>query len=125
MTATTTATTTGTTAPAAAKDNELNPPTALEITESQKKLRGKLVRAVNKELEFADDPWKIGQLVENSLKKGRYDEALLMTQTASKNHQVVVSWNHLINYKFEKQELKAAIKLYNDVSSDKFSCAPS
>lgn len=114
--------------PAAAlttNDNDSNPTAEVDSAEYQKKLREKRVRAVNKELEYADDPWKIGQLVESSLKKDRYEEALLMTQKASKDHQVVVSWNHLISYKLEKQELRAAIKLYNDVSANNSSCATS
>lgn len=88
-----------------------------ESSEAQKKARLKMERAANKELQYADDPWKIEKLVHNALSKNRYEEALLITQTASKRHAVVVSWNHLINYKLEKQELKAAVKLYNDVGS--------
>lgn len=66
-----------------------------------------------------DDPWNIAQYVENALAKDRFDEALLLTKTAGKDLQVVVSWNHLINYLLGKQQLKNAIKLYNDVSISK------
>ncbi|KAM5345525.1 hypothetical protein ACJ41O_011386 [Fusarium nematophilum] len=82
---------------------------------TQKKAKLKLQRGVKKQLEYMDDPWKIGQYVEQALAKDRYDEALLLTQTASKNLQVVVSWNHLINYMLQKQQLRNAVKLYNDM----------
>lgn len=98
-------------------------PKTLEVAEVDKvaeeleaKKRAQLRRNVTKQLKYNDDPWKIGQVVERLLKKDQYAEALMTTQEASKNHQAVVSWNHLIGYMLEQQQLKAAVKLYNDVS---------
>ncbi|KAF4460176.1 Pentatricopeptide repeat-containing [Fusarium albosuccineum] len=87
----------------------------MDETVAGKKAQLKLQRAVKKQLQYMDDPWKIGQYVEQALARDRYDEALLLTQTASRSHQVVVSWNHLINYTLEKQQLHKAVKLYNDM----------
>ncbi|UKZ78217.1 hypothetical protein TrVFT333_005952 [Trichoderma virens FT-333] len=81
---------------------------------SKKKNFERLQRIVKKELQHMDDPWKIAQYVEKALAKDRFDEALLLTKTAGKEQQVVVAWNHLINYLLGKQQLKNAIKLYND-----------
>ncbi|KAF4971237.1 hypothetical protein FZEAL_9896, partial [Fusarium zealandicum] len=87
----------------------------LDETEAAKRAKEKLQRAVKKQLEYMDDPWKIGKYVEKALAKDRYDEALLLTQMASRDQQLVVSWNHLINYMLEKQQLRQALKLHNDM----------
>lgn len=81
-----------------------------------KKQAAKLERAVNKQLEYLEDPWKIGNYVEDALSDNRFDEALLLTQKASKDQQVVVSWNHLIGYSLEQQQVRKAIRIYNEVS---------
>ncbi|KAH6985043.1 hypothetical protein BKA56DRAFT_328804 [Ilyonectria sp. MPI-CAGE-AT-0026] len=86
-----------------------------EPSVSAKKAREKLERAVKKNLPYLDDPWKLGQYVTDALAKDRFDEALLLTQKASNKDQVVVSWNHLIDYQLEKQQLRKAIKLYNEM----------
>lgn len=90
--------------------------TPLEPSVAEKKEQDRMMRNVKKEMIHLDDPWKLAQNVEQKLAKDRFDEALLMTQMASKTQQVVVSWNHLINYQLENQQLKKGIKLYNDVS---------
>ncbi|OAA44864.1 pentatricopeptide repeat protein [Metarhizium rileyi] len=81
----------------------------------EKKQREKLQWAVKKHLNYMDDPWKIAQHVDQTLAKDRFDEALLLAQNASKDRQVVVTWNHLIGYLLEKQQLKKAIKLFNEM----------
>ncbi|KAG5925490.1 hypothetical protein E4U53_003292 [Claviceps sorghi] len=88
-----------------------------DVAALQKKQRQKLQRAVKKHLAHMDDPWKIAQHVEQTLQKNRFDEALLLTQQSSKDGQVVVAWNHLIGYQLERQQLKQAIKLFNDAST--------
>ncbi|KAL7905906.1 hypothetical protein GGI35DRAFT_124837 [Trichoderma velutinum] len=82
---------------------------------SKKKDFERLQRIVKKELQHMDDPWKIAQYVERALSNDRFDEALLLTKTAGKDRQVVVAWNHLIDYLLGKQQLKNAIKLFNDM----------
>jgi hydroxylamine reductase (hybrid-cluster protein) len=82
---------------------------------THKKEAKKLQWIVRKHLEHLDDPFKIAQHVEQTLRKDRYEEALLLTQTVSKDKQCTVSWNHLIGYLLEKQRLHGAIKLFNEV----------
>lgn len=76
---------------------------------------GKLQWATKKELEWTKDPYHIAQNVAKKLEENDFDKALLLTQQASKDKQVIVSWNHLIEYQFQNKRLHAAIKLYNDV----------
>ncbi|KAM6526354.1 hypothetical protein FSOLCH5_002470 [Fusarium solani] len=82
---------------------------------SEKKTRERLERNVLKELHYLQDPYKIAERVQAALEKDKYDEALFMTQKASKDYAVVVSWNHLIGYMLKKQQLRKAIKLYNEM----------
>lgn len=86
-----------------------------DVAVADKKQKERLMRIVKKHLAHMEDPWKIAQHVEQTLAKDRFDEALLLTQQASRDRQVVVSWNHLIAHQLQKQQLKMAIKLFNDV----------
>ncbi|KAG6110307.1 hypothetical protein E4U31_006011 [Claviceps sp. LM219 group G6] len=71
----------------------------------------KLRRAVKKQLGHLNDSWAVAQRVEETLAKDRFDEALLLTQEASRDGQMVVSWNRLIEYLFKEQQLSQAIKM--------------
>ncbi|KOS18403.1 Pentatricopeptide repeat-containing protein 2 [Escovopsis weberi] len=82
---------------------------------AEKKSRERLERIVRRHLEHMSDPWKIAQYVDDALQKDRFDEALLLTQKASKDVQVVVSWNHLINYQLGKDNIKGAVRLFNEM----------
>ena len=84
-------------------------------TTTERAALGKLERNVRYTLKNMDDPYQVAQHVRQILGKGSYDEALLLTQTASRSMNAVVSWNHLIDYNLENQQLKQAIKLFNDV----------
>lgn len=86
--------------------------------EKQKALE-KLKRATKKELQYTTDPYHIAENVAKKLEEKDFEKALIMTREASKDKQVVVSWNHLIAYELKNQKLGAAIKLYNEV------CLPS
>ncbi|KAL2680777.1 hypothetical protein Neosp_008380 [[Neocosmospora] mangrovei] len=97
---------------------ELEPTVKEEEEENgvaDKKAREKLERNVLKELHYLEDPYKIAERVQAALEKDEYEKALFMTQKASKDHAVVVSWNHLIGYTLKKQQLRKAIKLYNEM----------
>ncbi|KAG5945473.1 hypothetical protein E4U59_005726 [Claviceps monticola] len=78
---------------------------------ARKRENVKLRWAVNKQMEHLNDSWAVAQRVEETLSKDRFDEALLLTQEASRDGQMVVSWNHLIEYMFKKQQLSQAIKM--------------
>ncbi|KAF4948793.1 hypothetical protein FSARC_13649 [Fusarium sarcochroum] len=83
---------------------------------SAKKLRLKMERTINKELEYINgDPWKVSKYVERALSQDRFDEAHLLVQTASKDMDVVVPWNILMNYLLEQQQVNKAIKLFNEM----------
>lgn len=85
---------------------------AAEKEEELKKLKW----ATKKELQFTTDPYHIAENVARKLEEKDFEKALTLTREASKNKQVVVSWNHLIQYQLQNQKLHTAIKLYNEVS---------
>ncbi|KAH8895084.1 hypothetical protein GQ53DRAFT_779867 [Thozetella sp. PMI_491] len=79
----------------------------------------KLEWITNKHLEHLDDQYNIANHVLKTLERGAYEEALLLTQKASKDKKVTVSWNHLIDFQLKSKKLHAAVKLYNDASNMK------
>ncbi|KAI1877875.1 uncharacterized protein JN550_000057 [Neoarthrinium moseri] len=115
--------TTATTATTAAPANESSF-RDLDLKDGRPKVPGKKPKrtvskstewAVNKQLEYIDDPYHIAKEVERTLARDRLEEATLLVHKASKTAQVPVSWNHLIDYQMRKHRLHAAIKLYNDM----------
>lgn len=84
---------------------------------AEKRSRERLETIVKKHLRhMSDDPWLVAQYVEKALARDAFDEALLLVQKASIGKQMVVAWNHLIDYQLNKQQVKRAFKIYNDVS---------
>ena len=82
----------------------------------------------NLEKEYADylqNPYKLSEAVKNRLNKDRYEEALVLARRASKDGQVPVVWNIMIDYLFQKQKLHAGIKLFNEVPHPPRDYAPS
>lgn len=98
---------------------DMLPSLALDMPPSLRKKRSpkQLERDVRRNLEWLQDPWKIGNYVEEILKNHRYEEALVMVQVASVNRRVEVAWNHLIKYHLKQKQWRAALKTYSDVSS--------
>ncbi|KAH6687487.1 pentatricopeptide repeat protein [Plectosphaerella plurivora] len=85
---------------------------------AEKKKQQKLRFAVGKHLERLRDPWNIAQYVERALRQNgdsRFDEVLLLVQTASKNTPLTVSWNHLIDHHLKMKRIRPAIKLFNEM----------
>jgi len=101
-------------------NHEGTEPKEVATPDWKEKQARKLEWTVRNHLNHAQDPFKIAQIVENVLAKGRYDEALALTKEASVDRQCVVSWNHLIDYQMQNQRLHAAIKLFNDVCLEFF-----
>ena len=88
----------------------------------EKRSRERLETIVKKHLRhMSDDPWLVAQYVEKALARDAFDEALLLVQKASRGKQMVVAWNHLIDYQLSKQQVKRALKIYNDVSCPRLS----
>jgi hypothetical protein len=81
--------------------------------ESKEKLAEKYAR--NK-LSKIDDPFHIAQAVSAALREGKFENALLLTEKASRTMDVVVSWNALLGFQLERGQVKAAFKLFNNVS---------
>ncbi|KAF9777178.1 hypothetical protein IL306_004542 [Fusarium sp. DS 682] len=97
-------------------------PKSLDATEpadegiSKKKEMLKMERAVNKELQYLNnDPWKVTEYVKKALKRGKFEEAHLLVQKGSKDMQLVVPWNLLMDYLLDQQQVKRAIKLFNEM----------
>lgn len=88
-----------------------------EKEDKKQKSFEKLKRATRKELQYTKDPYHIAENVSKKLKEGDFEKALLLTQQASVEKQVIVSWNYLIEYQLKNQRLHSAIKIYNEVSS--------
>lgn len=93
-----------------------------DLSIAKGKAQQRLERAVNKHLERLDDPWNIGKYVEQALERGAFDEALLLVQKASRAKQVVVAWNHLIDYQLKQDRIKDAVKLFNEVRKSTQRC---
>jgi len=92
----------------------LDPPADGPLWKKKENLR--MERAVNKELQYLNnDPWKVAEYVKKALEAKKFDQAHLLVQKGSKGMQLVVSWNFLLGYLLDQQQLKAAIKLFNEV----------
>uniref|UniRef100_A0A8H7K2Y8 Pentacotripeptide-repeat region of PRORP domain-containing protein n=1 Tax=Bionectria ochroleuca TaxID=29856 RepID=A0A8H7K2Y8_BIOOC len=84
---------------------------------AQKRAAERLGNIVDQQMRYLrdKDPYKIGQYVEQALRRNAFDEALLLVQKVGRGQQVVVAWNLLIDYQFGKQKIKEAMKLFNDM----------
>ncbi|CAN8097267.1 unnamed protein product [Discula destructiva] len=82
---------------------------------AQQKALEKMKRATRIELQHTTDPYHIAENVAKKLADDEFDKALMLTREASKDKQVVVSWNYLIAHEFKRQRLRAAINLYNEM----------
>ncbi|KAI0408679.1 hypothetical protein F4802DRAFT_548523 [Xylaria palmicola] len=71
--------------------------------------------AARKELEYLGDPLHIANRVRLALGKDNLELASEITRQASKDHNVTVSWNYLIDYQLQHGRLHAALKLYNEM----------
>ncbi|KAI1432292.1 hypothetical protein GGR50DRAFT_675207 [Xylaria sp. CBS 124048] len=71
--------------------------------------------AARKELQYLQDPYHIANRVSDALKDDNLELASLITRQSSRDANVVVSWNHLIDYHLKNDRLQTAIKLYNEM----------
>lgn len=91
-------------------------PTFVSSKVSNEGLDANQLRNLEREYKnYLQNPYKLAIAVRQRLDKDRYAEAVMLARRASKDGQVVVSWNYLIDYLFKKQRLQAAIKLFNEV----------
>ncbi|KAI1335170.1 hypothetical protein F5Y15DRAFT_399174 [Xylariaceae sp. FL0016] len=71
--------------------------------------------AVQKELQYLQDPLHIAKQVKRTLDRNDFDHAASITRSASKSAKVAVSWNHLIDYQLRMDRIHTALKLYNEM----------
>ncbi|KAI0911573.1 hypothetical protein F4823DRAFT_623467 [Ustulina deusta] len=71
--------------------------------------------AARKELAYLGDPLHIANRVKLALNKDNFELAAMITRQASRDNNVTVSWNHLIDYQLGNGRIHAALKLYNDM----------
>ncbi|KAI0526472.1 hypothetical protein F5B22DRAFT_159488 [Xylaria bambusicola] len=71
--------------------------------------------AARKELEYLNDALHIANRVAAALNKDDFEVAAQITRQASKDKNVIVSWNHLIDYQLRNGRIHAAMKLYNEM----------
>ncbi|KAF2970592.1 hypothetical protein GQX73_g2968 [Xylaria multiplex] len=71
--------------------------------------------AARKELEYLRDPLHIANRVRQALSKNNYELASLITREASKDNNLTVSWNYLIDYQLQNGRIHSALKLYNEM----------
>ncbi|TGJ85292.1 hypothetical protein E0Z10_g3438 [Xylaria hypoxylon] len=71
--------------------------------------------AARKELQYLGDPLHIANRVRLALNKDNFELASLITRQASKDNNVTVSWNHLIDHQLQKGRIHTALKLYNEM----------
>ncbi|KAI0540786.1 hypothetical protein GGR58DRAFT_458940 [Xylaria digitata] len=71
--------------------------------------------AARKELEYLRDPLHIANRVRQALSKDNFELASLITRQASKDNNLTVSWNHLIDYQLQNGRIHAALKLFNEM----------
>lgn len=88
-------------------------------TEDHKRLQGKVVPQVHRkilcELRQLDDPFALAERVKKGIDNGQVDEMEALVREASRNRQVVVSWNHLLANKMKWGQINAALKAYQEV----------
>lgn len=89
--------------------------TSANEAEYKSNLSPQMERAVKKELVYLKDPLKHANHVKQTLRENDLDKALALCRIASKDMQVIVSWNHTIDYLLARRELKLALKTYNEM----------
>ncbi|KAM0349323.1 hypothetical protein ACHAPU_003732 [Fusarium lateritium] len=91
-------------------------PEPVDQSVAAKKEALRMERAVKKELQYlSNDPWKVSEYVKAALEKGKFEEAYLLVQKGSKDMQLVVPWNFLLNHLLETRQLTRAIKMFNEM----------
>lgn len=67
------------------------------------------------ELRWLGDPLKLSDHIDKLLRHQNWDKALALVRLAERGAAHTVSWNHLLNYQMKTGQVKAAIKLFNEV----------
>ena len=81
----------------------------------QKGLAIKDERALRTELKYLSDPLKLAEHVRYTLRCNKPDKALDLCRLASKHQEVIVSWNHCVDWHMSQGRVDEAIKIYNEM----------
>ena len=72
-------------------------------------------KALTKELRYLGDPLKLAEHVHYTLRSNKPEKALDLCRLASKDGEIVVSWNHIVDWHMSKGKVDDAIKIYNEM----------
>ena len=70
---------------------------------------------LNLELKWLSDPLKLAEHVHYTLRDNKPEKALDLCRLASKKQEVIVSWNHVVDWHMSKGKVDQAIKIYNEM----------
>jgi len=71
---------------------------------------------LRKQLHHFDDPYHMANHVDGELRRSRFTQALEFTRMASATANCIVAWNFLLRHQLKEQRLRAALKLFNEVT---------
>ncbi|CAK3920693.1 Hypothetical predicted protein [Lecanosticta acicola] len=72
-------------------------------------------RALRKEIAWLRDPVKFANHVHYILRNEQPDKALELCRLASKEGNVVVAWNHVVNWHIQRRKVNRALEIYNEM----------
>lgn len=81
----------------------------------QKGLTPKDERALRTELKYLSDPVKLAEHVRYTLRRNQPEKALDLCRLASKQQEVIVSWNHCVDWYMTKGRVDEGIRIYNEM----------
>lgn len=82
---------------------------------AEKRLARKGEKALRTELQYLSDPLKLAEHVHYTLRCRKPEKALNLCRLASKERQVIVSWNHCVDWYMTNNQPDEAIKIYNEM----------
>lgn len=72
-------------------------------------------RDLKVELKYLGDPVKLAEHVHYTLRCNKPEKALDLCRLASKQEEVIVSWNHCVDWYMSQGKIDDAIKIYNEM----------
>lgn len=71
--------------------------------------------ALMKELEWLPDRMKLAEHVHYTLRCNDPEKALNLCRLASKKEEVIVSWNHVVDWHMQKGKVDEALRIFNEM----------
>lgn len=82
---------------------------------SRRSVANRDAKALRTELKYLSDPLKLAEHVRYTLRCNKPEKALDLCRLASKQQEVIVSWNHCIDWHMSHNKIDEAIKIYNEM----------